>query len=294
MILEKDFNVKRFIKQILGTLLGSFIIAISISLFLLPSKLSTGGFAGIATITYYLFKIPVGTAMLVLNVPLFVLSIYKMGKSFFAKSLVGTISLSIFIDLLEKVKPLTSDRFLACIYGGILMGIGTSIILKMDSSTGGSDTISFLAKAYRPNIRLGSVITIFDFVVVGINMLVFNEIEIGLYSAIAIYLMGKLIDIIFEGVDFTKLLIIVSDKNEEIAKAIGDKVNRGTTGLVGKGMYENKDKLVLMCAAQRGDVARIKTIVHQIDPTSFMIVANSREVLGRGFTLEKTIKRKST
>lgn len=283
MLLEKNFNTKKFIKEIIGTLLGSFIIAISISLFLLPNKLSTGGFSGIATITYYLFKIPVGTAMLVLNVPLFLMSIYKMGKSFFAKSLVGTVSLSFFIDLLERVQPLTNDRFLACIYGGIIMGIGTSIILKMDSSTGGSDTISFLAKAYKPNIRLGSVITMFDIVVVAVNMFVFNEIEIGLYSAIAIYIMGKLIDIIFEGVDFTKLFIIVSDKAEEIAKEIGDRADRGTTGLFGKGMYENKDKLVLLCAASRGDIARIKTIVHEIDPNSFMIVANSREVLGQGF-----------
>ena len=283
MLLEKNFNTKKFIKEIFGTLLGSFIIAISISLFLLPNKLSTGGFSGIATITYYLFKIPVGTAMLVLNVPLFLMSIYKMGKSFFAKSLVGTVSLSFFIDLLERVEPLTNDRFLACIYGGIIMGIGTSIILKMDSSTGGSDTISFLAKAYKPNIRLGSVITMFDIGVVAVNMFVFNEIEIGLYSAIAIYIMGKLIDIIFEGVDFTKLFIIVSDKAEEIAKEIGDRADRGTTGLFGKGMYENKDKLVLLCAASRGDIARIKTIVHEIDPNSFMIVANSREVLGQGF-----------
>lgn len=283
MLLEKDFNVRKFIKEILGTLLGSFIIAISISLFLLPCKLSTGGFSGIATITYYLFNIPVGTAMLILNIPLFIMSIYKMGKSFFAKSVIGTVSLSFFIDLLEKVEPLTNDRFLACIYGGIIMGIGTSIILKMDSSTGGSDTISFLAKAYKPNIRLGSVITMFDIAIVAVNMFVFNEIEIGLYSAIAIFIMGKLIDIIFEGVDFTKLFIIVSDKAEEIAKEIGDRADRGTTGLFGKGMYENKDKLVLLCAASRGDISRIKTIVHQIDPNCFMIVANSREVLGQGF-----------
>ena len=114
-------------------------------------------------------------------------------------------------------------------------------------------------------------------------MLVFKEIEIGLYSAIAIYLMGKLIDIAFEGIYFTKLMIIISDKNEVIAKEIEKKIHRGATGLYGKGMYTNQEKLVLMCAASRGDVSRIKLAARKIDPRCFMIVTNSREVVGLGF-----------
>ena len=283
MILEKDFNIKTFIREVIGTLIGSFIIAISISLFLLPNKLSTGGFSGLATITYYLFNIPAGTLMLVLNIPLFIMSIYKLGKSFFTKTLVGTISLSFFIDILSKIQPLTTDRFLACIYGGIIIGIGTAIIFKMDSSTGGSDTIGVLAKSYKPHIKIGQVMVVVDAVIVLLNTIVFKEIEVGLYSAIAIFLMGKMVDIIFEGIDFTKLLVIISDKNEEIAEEIGEKVNRGSTGLVGKGMYKKDDKLVLLCAVDRGDIAKVKTIVLKIDPKSFMIVANSREVLGLGF-----------
>ena len=117
-------------------------------------------------------------------------------------------------------------------------------------------------------------------------MLFFKEIEIGLYSAIAIYLMGKMIDIIFEGIYFTKLLIIVSDRNEEIAKQIGEKIQRGTTGIFGKGMYTNENKLILMCAASRGDIARIKTIARELDRNSFIIIANAREVVGKGFKRE--------
>lgn len=275
--------MKKRIKELIGTVLGSFVIALGISLFLVPNKLSTGGFSGIATITYYLFNIPVGIFMLVLNIPLFIMAYFKMGKAFFLKSIVGTVTLSFFIDILEKIPPLTNDRVLACLYGGIIIGVGTAIILKMDSSTGGSDTISFLAKSYKPQVRMGNVIMAVDATVVLVNMLVFKEIEIGLYSAIAIYIMGKMIDIIFEGVDFTKLLVIISDKSEEISKEIGEKVNRGTTGLVGRGMYKNQDKLVLLCAAQRGDISKIKTLIHDIDPKSFVIVANAREVLGLGF-----------
>ena len=130
---------------------------------------------------------------------------------------------------------------------------------------------------------MSNVIIIIDTVIVALNLIFFKELEIGLYSAIAIYLMGKIIDIVFEGIYFTKLLIIISDKNEEIAKEIGEKISKGTTGLYGKGMYTNKEKLVLICAASRGDVARVKQVAREIDSNSFIIIASAREVVGLGF-----------
>lgn len=122
-----------------------------------------------------------------------------------------------------------------------------------------------------------------DMVIITLNVFFLGKIEIGLYSAIAIYLMGKMIDILFEGIYFTKLVVIISDKTEIIAKEIGEKVKRGTTGLYGKGMYTNEKKLVLICAASRGDISKIKTSARKIDRESFIIVINSREVLGLGF-----------
>ena len=286
MIIEEKYNLKRIIKEGAGTLIGAAIMALGTSLFLLPNQLSTGGVAGIATIIYYFIKIPMGTTILAFNIPLFIMAVYRLGKNFFTKSLVGTISFSIFIDIFDKLKPLTNDRLLACIYGGIIIGFGTAIILKSNSSTGGSDLLSFIARSYKPNLRTSNIIIIIDTVIVFLNMLFFKEIEIGLYSAIAIYLMGKMIDIIFEGIYFTKLLIIVSDRNEEIAKQIGEKIQRGTTGIFGKGMYTNENKLILMCAASRGDIARIKTIARELDRNSFIIIANAREVVGKGFKRE--------
>ena len=132
-------------------------------------------------------------------------------------------------------------------------------------------------------IRSGTVITIIDIIIITLNMLFFKEIEIGLYSAIAIYLMGKIIDIFFEGINFTKLMIIISNKSEKIAKKIDETVSRGSTGIYGKGMYTKKEKLILMCAAYRNDVAKIKLIAKEIDPESFIIITNSREVVGQGF-----------
>lgn len=194
--------------------------------------------------------------------------------------------MSIFIDILDKFKPLTEDRILACVYGGIIIGLGTAIILKAGSSTGGSDLLSNIIKGFNPSIRVGNMIVIIDIIIVTLNVLFFKEVEVGLYSAIAIYIMGKIIDIIFEGVYFTKLLIIISDKNEEIAKEIGKNIKRGTTGLYGKGMYTNEEKLVLMCAAARGDVSKVKDTARKIDPKSFIIITNSREVVGLGFKID--------
>lgn len=283
MRLKEKINIKELIMQIGGTILGAFIMALGVSLFLLPNQLSTGGVSGLATITYYLFHIPMGTVIILVNIPLFLVAIFKVGKTFFIKSIIGTISLSLFIDILDRLEPLTKDRFLACVYGGIIIGLGTAVLLKSKTSTGGSDLVSFIARAYKPAIKTSNIIIIVDTIIVTLNMLVFKQVEIGLYSAIAIYLMGKVIDVFFEGIDFTKLLIIVSDKNEEIAKEIERKVQRGITGLYGKGMYTNKEKLILMCAVARGDVSRVKMIAKKVDPRSFMIITDSREVMGEGF-----------
>lgn len=279
-------NIKNIIIEISGTILGAFIIAVAVSLFLLPNKLSSGGVAGIATITYYLLNMSMGISMLLINIPLFLMAILKVGKAFFIKSVIGTISLSLFTDMLDKLSPLTNDKFLACIYGGILMGVGTAILLKVNSSTGGSDLASYIAKAYKPTIKVGEIIAMVDIVIVALNMIFLKEIEIGLYSAIAIYIMGKIIDILFEGIYFTKLIYIVSEKAEEIAREIGKNIGRGTTGIYGKGMYTNKDKLILMCAVTRKDIAKTIQIIRKLDKKSFVIITNSREVLGLGFKNE--------
>ena len=283
VIIKEKIIIPKMIKEIIETLIGALIMAIGTSLFLLPNQLSSGGIAGVATIFYYLLKIPMGTTMLAFNIPLFVFAVYKIGKNFFIKSMIGTIGFSVFVDFFDKFEALTNDRFLACIYGGIIMGLGTAVLLKANSSTGGSDLISYLAKSYKPELRTSNIIVIIDAVIVALNVIFFKEVEIGLYSAIAIYIMGKIIDIFFEGIYFTKLIFIISDKNEKIAYEIGENIKRGTTGLLGKGMYTKKDKLVLMCAASRGDISRVKNIARKIDPKSFIIITNSREVVGQGF-----------
>lgn len=284
---KQKTNKKKYIiiliKEYLIITMGAIIMAIGTALFLLPNELSTGGFSGISTIIYYLFGIPLGTIILMLNIPLFIVAYFRVGKDLFFKSIYGTICLSSFINIFERATPLTHDNFLSCIYGGILMGIGTAIILKLNGSTGGSDLLSYIIRTYKPQYRSANLILIIDFIIITLNVFFLSNIEIGLYSAIAIYLMGKMIDIIFEGANFAKVLLIISPKYQEIAEAISQNINRGSTGIYSKGMYTNQERLTLLCVGSRTEAYTMEATARKIDKSAFIIIINAREVLGKGF-----------
>lgn len=282
-------KIKKYAIEILQLVSGTVIMAMGISQFLLPNKLSSGGFSGLATIPYYIFNWSMGITILILNIPCFILAFIRIGKDFFVKSLFGTALLSFFIDYFSRYNGLTNDKILACLYGGILMGIGTAIILKANASTGGSDLISLIIKSFKPGLSTSNLIIMFDVFVISLNIIAFKELEIGLYSAIAIFIMGKMIDIIFEGVGFSKMVFIISDKYKEISKKIGDDIERGTTGIYSKGMYTNHERTMIMCVASRWEVVKIRQIVNKIDSKAFIIISNVREVFGKGFKKEEVM-----
>ena len=280
---RRQILTKKIIVEGLYIIVGCALMAMGTSLFLLPNQLSSGGFAGISTIIYYLFGLPLGTTMLILNIPLFIMAIIRVGKEVAIKGILGTIILSAFIDIFERFNPLTQDRFLACIYGGILVGLGTAIVLKANASTGGTDLLSYIIRSFKPNYRAGNLIVIVDTAIVLLNVIFFREIEIGLYSAIAIYLNGKMKDIVFEGIYFTKTMFIVSNHYKEIAQEIGEKLDRGSTAVYAKGMYTKEKRMMLWCVASRGEVAKIKQIAQEIDPRAFIVISSAREAWGKGF-----------
>ena len=184
-------KVKKYVIEIGLLAIGCMTMAFATSFFLLPNQLSSGGFTGLATITYYLFKWPVGTVLLILNTPLYIMAYFRMGKNFLVKGMLGTFFLAIFIDFFDRFPPLTSDRVLGCIYGGIVIGIGSAFVLKAFGSTGGSDLLAYLIKSYFPNLRTSNIIVGIDIVIITLNIVVFRDIEIGLYSAITIYILQK-------------------------------------------------------------------------------------------------------
>ena len=283
---KKFHKVKKYIIDIIILIVGCILMASATAFFLLPNQLSSGGFTGIATITYYLFNWPVGTVLIILNAPLYILSYFRIGKEFLIKGILGTAFLAIFIDIFEKLPPLTTDRVLGCIYGGIVTGVGSALVLKASSSTGGSDLLSYIVRSYFPKFRSSSIIVGVDVLIITLNMVVFRNIEIGLYSAITIYIMGKMIDIIFEGVYFTKMMFIVSKKYKEIADEIQKNIKRGITGIHAKGMYTDDEKMMLWCISSRNEAIKIKQICKKIDKNSFVVISNAREAYGIGFKKE--------
>ena len=280
---KKIIKARRIAFDIIKIIIGTIIMAVGINLFLVPNQLSSGGFSGIGTIIYYIFEIPVGTTILILNVPLFLIAYFKIGRKFFIRAIIGTLLLSYFLNLLQGIKPLTNDRFLAFLYGSVVVGIGTAIVLKASGSTGGTELLANIIKAYRPITKTGTLIVIFDTIIVLTNTIFFKDIEVGLYSALVIYIMGKILDIFFEGIDFAKMLIVISPKWEEISKKINKELRRGTTALYGKGMYRKEEKNILLCIMSRAEAREARMLIEKIDPSAFIIISNAREVYGEGF-----------
>lgn len=275
--------MKKKIKEYLMITIGCIIAAAGTALFLLPNRLSSGGFAGIATIFYYFLNIPMGTTIILLNIPLFIISYFRIGKTFLAKSIYATLLYSETIDLFSKISTFTDDRFLDSIYGGVIIGIGLSLVFKAKASTGGTDLIVQIIKSFSNRIEVSNTLVIMDAVIVILNLIFFRQIEVGLYSVIAIIIIGKMIDLVAEGINFSKMLYIVSDKHQEIAEKINLDIESGATGLYGRGMYTSEERIILMCVTKRRNVITIKNLALEIDPNAFIIITDAREVYGLGF-----------
>ena len=272
--------MKKIVKEYFLIIAGCIIAAVGTACFLLPNKLSSGGFSGIATILYYFFNIPMGTTIILMNIPIFIISYFRAGKEFIIKSCFATFFYSYAIDFFSKINTVIDDKFLDSIYGGILIGIGLALTFKAKASTGGTDLIVNIIKTYNDKVKTSNLLVIMDGIIVGLNLIFFREIEIGLYSAIAIIIIGRMIDIVFEGINFSKMIYIISDKYEEIAEKINKDIDTGATGLYGKGMYTNQKRTIVMCVTKRRNVMNIKNLATEIDPNSFIIITDVREVYG--------------
>ena len=279
------------IKDIIFSIIGCIFISAGIVFFLLPAKISAGGFSGIATLTYYLFNLKLGTVIWILNIPLLIIGFFRIGKYFFLKTMFATWFLSFCMDFFESLNIFLNieDILLSAIYGGVIIGIGTTCIFKANNSTGGTELLIQIILSYKDNIKVSKLLIIIDSIIVGLNLIVFKQIEIGLYSFIVIFLNSKIVDLFIEGVNFTKVVYIISDKTMEISNKILNELDRGATGIYGKGMYKNKDKLILMCVIKKRDLIRLKEIVRSIDNAAFMIISDAIDVYGLGFNKERKI-----
>lgn len=268
--------------QYLVVIAGSFIIALALNMFLVPNRIAAGGISGLATVVYYVVGLPVGVTMLLVNIPLFLISLKVLGPTFGVKTLLGAISTAVFVDLLAGViDPLTTDAALASIYGGLLSGVGIGLTFRVGGSTGGTDIAArLLHHWYR--LGLGRMLMAADGLVILFAAIVFNA-ELALYAFIAVYITGRVIDFIQEGGTYAKAAFIVSQQSTAIAKSVLSEMERGVTELKGQGMFTGSDRPVLFVIVSRPEITRLRHLVAEIDPKAFMVVTDVSEVVGEGF-----------
>lgn len=267
-------------------LLGSLLYAVSVNVFSAPNNIAPGGFTGIATMLNYLFGLPIGITILVMNVPFFILGAVQLGKKFLAKVIAATILSSVVIDLTAPFMPAyRGDMMLCCIFGGILSVAGLALIFLRGGATGGTDLIAKLVSKYVRFISLAHLLLIADIVVVLTTIPVYRTIESPLYAFIFIFVTTKVIDMVMYGNDSGtgKMMFIISQKNQEIKKHILEDMDRGVTELKSRGGYSGIEGEVLLCAVRRGEMHRTLDIVKKADDRAFVIVGDAHEITGEGF-----------
>lgn len=267
--------------SIAGVLLGSAVMAVGLNMFLIPNKIAAGGVSGLGIIIFHLFGVPVGLTILLSNIPLYFAAYKYLGRKFVLKSLAGTIFLPVLVELLTPLPVFTRDLLLASIFGGILLGVGLGVVFRSDSSTGGTALAAQLLNHFL-GLSIGQSLLGIDFILIASAGIIFNA-ELAMYALISLFVTGKVIDFVQEGLAVSKACYIISNLGPEIAESILSDLDRGVTFLKGQGGFTGQDKNIILCVVSQSEVTRLKRIVWDIDPDSFVIVNNIHEVLGEGF-----------
>lgn len=285
--LDKE-DLKEEILEWAYIFIGSLLVAVAINVFFLPNKITNGGASGIATVLYYLYQTPMGLSVMLINIPLFILAIWKLGIKFSIKTIVSTSLLSLFLEIIKVetfiVKYQASeDLFIATIFGGLILGIGLSLVFKGNASTGGSDLLANIIYKWKPNINLSTILLMIDSVIIIFTIIVFKSINIGLYSIIGIYISNKVIDLLFEGINYSKAFYIISSRAKEITEEVAKTLERSTTMVECTGTYTKEKYMLLIVILPRTQLSKMKYIIQKHDKRAFVYISNAHEVLGQGF-----------
>ena len=269
---------------ILATVLGSAVFALGFALFLQPNDMNAGGISGLAQIIVELLGFgSVGSLSILINLPLFLLGGLKIGKRFFFGSALGMLLSSVLIDAFALIPFPVTEPLVATLYGGVLCGLGLGVVFISGTSTGGSDILVRLLKLRMRNVPIGQISMCFDVVVVILTGIVFGDVTKALYTGIAVFVTGQVIDAVVYRFDYSKVALIISQHHEAIACEIGIRLDRGATYLHGEGSYSHRDTKVVLTAVKKQQVTELKDLVTKIDPDAFIIVQEAHQVLGDGF-----------
>lgn len=263
-------------------LLGSFFVAIGFNLFLFPNDIASGGVAGISTILYELFHFDPAIVQWTINIPLFFLGTWILGRRFGVRTLVGTLAVPLFVALTSDWSPASLDPLLSSIFGGAAVGIGIGIVFRGKGSTGGIDLAAQIVHKYVP-LPFGICVALFDGVIVLTAIFVFS-VEQGLYALIGLIVTSRTIDLVQVGLNTSKTIMIVSNQLENIRSVLLNEIDRGVTFWNAEGGYTKSDKNVIMCVVNQREFSRTTQAIKQIDPEAFIVVMNASEVIGEGFS----------
>ena len=264
--------------------LGCALFGLGFDLFLEPNHMNAGGVSGIGQLLEHLIGFgSVAFWSVAINVPLFLISIKGVGKNFFFGSLVGMLLMNGFIELFTVLPVPETEPLLAALYGGLLCGAGCGLIFLSGASSGGVDILARLLRPKFPGMPIGKLILAMDIITVSLTGLVFGDINKALYSAVTLYVCSIALDGVVYGLDYSTVALIISDYHDDIARTISERLDRGVTVLDGRGFYSGQEKQVLLSAIKKRQAAELKNLVMEIDPTAFIILQESHQVLGEGF-----------
>jgi uncharacterized membrane-anchored protein YitT (DUF2179 family) len=282
---DKLFSARWF-RDYTFILAGTLAVASGYVFFITPCKIVPGGVYGIAIVLHYMLGFPVGLTALAFNIPLTIVATRILGPRFGTKTVVGFVLTSVFVDLLtlwHGESPLVhGDPLLSAIFGGAVIGFGVGLIFKSKATSGGSDVIAMIFAKYT-RLPIGQLMIMVDSVIVLTGFIAFGDWRIPLYSWITIFVMGKVIDVVQQGVSYDKTLFIISDKHEEICKTVLNDIHRGGTILDGEGMYKGDSKKIIFTVVNRRELGMLEDLVNRIDPKAFLTVIDANEILGKGF-----------
>ena len=281
-----SYNWKGIIIDLVYCVVGSALVGLSLSMFTIPNDIAPGGVSGLSTALAYITPIRVSIWNLMLNVPLLLCAWKLLGPRSLAMTLIATLLLSVFIDLTALLPMYTSNALLASIFGGALSGLGVGLLFLRGISTGGTDLLALMMKKPFPNLPSGTMLLVIDACVVVFAVLIFRDIDVALYSTIAILVSSKVIDALAEGVDYAKVIYTVTDRGDEVTNVLNTYTDRGTTIIPAVGGYTRGEKQVVLTVTRRNVLAQTLKLIHQADPKAFTFVMDSTEVHGEGFKLD--------
>lgn len=277
----RKFSEKISPGDILGIIVGSFILAVSIEAVIVPAHLLTGGITGVAVIIHFFTGWDIGIVYLILNIPIFLAGYRFISRRFAVYSVLGILTLTLFLSLTKGLNFHVHNVLLAAVLGGVLSGLGTGIYLRFKGSTGGLDIIAAIVKRYW-GFSFGITFLVVNLAIIGV-FAVSSGIDLALFSAISMFVSSKMLDAVETGLSVSKTVMIISKRSENIAAVIMENLHRGCTVINGHGAYTGKEENILMVTVGKTQVPRVKEIVFDIDPRAFLIINESIEVFGEGF-----------